>query len=99
MNQRLLMRPRHKPSGFTLICPADSTPERIVVSNGHFATHNYNVNVGSAYSVVQNPAAPLTGSPNGPFFENSRVGPADFTDGMTNTAAITETVRSLPTST
>ena len=47
----------------------------------------------------QNPVAPLTGTPNGPFFENSRVGPADFIDGMSNTAAVTETVRSTATST
>jgi prepilin-type N-terminal cleavage/methylation domain-containing protein/prepilin-type processing-associated H-X9-DG protein len=83
----------------TLLCPTDSAPVLILVSNGLFATHNYNVNVGSAYPVVQNPAAPLTGSPNGPFFENSRVGPADFTDGLSNTAAITETVRSQASST
>jgi prepilin-type N-terminal cleavage/methylation domain-containing protein/prepilin-type processing-associated H-X9-DG protein len=83
----------------TLICPADSAPVLITVSNGQFATHNYNVNVGSAYPVVQNPAAPLTGAPNGPFFENSRVGAADFVDGMSNTSAVTETVRSGPTST
>ena len=63
------------------------------------ATHNYTVNTGSAYPVVQYPVTPLTGSPNGPFFENSRVSPASFTDGMSNTAAVTETVRSMPGST
>jgi prepilin-type N-terminal cleavage/methylation domain-containing protein/prepilin-type processing-associated H-X9-DG protein len=83
----------------SLICPSDSQPMLILVSNGYFATHNYNANVGSAYPVVQNPAAPLTGVPNGPFFENSRVAPADFTDGMSNTAAVTETVRSTAIST
>jgi prepilin-type N-terminal cleavage/methylation domain-containing protein/prepilin-type processing-associated H-X9-DG protein len=82
-----------------LICPADSTPELITVANGRFATHNYNMNVGSTYSVVQYPAAPLSGSPNGPFFENSRTGPADFIDGMSNTVAISETIRSTATST
>jgi prepilin-type N-terminal cleavage/methylation domain-containing protein/prepilin-type processing-associated H-X9-DG protein len=81
-----------------LICPSDSQPVLILVSNGYFATHNYNANVGSAYSVVQQPAAPLTGVPNGPFFENSRVSPADFTDGMSNTAAVAETVRSTQSS-
>ena len=60
------------------------------------ATHNYNMNTGSAYPVVQFPAAPLTGAPNGPFFENSRVSPANFVDGMSNTVAVTETVRSIP---
>ena len=83
----------------TLICPTDSAPQLIVVGGEPFATHNYNLNVGSGYPVVQNPVLPLTGTPNGPFFENARVGPAAFTDGMSNTAAITETVRSTATST
>jgi prepilin-type N-terminal cleavage/methylation domain-containing protein/prepilin-type processing-associated H-X9-DG protein len=83
----------------TLLCPTDSFPVLINVGGVPFATHNYNVNDGSAYPVVQFPAPPLTGTPNGPFFENSRVGPADFLDGMSNTAAVTETVRSTQTST
>jgi prepilin-type N-terminal cleavage/methylation domain-containing protein/prepilin-type processing-associated H-X9-DG protein len=83
----------------TLLCPSDSSPQLITVGGAPFATHNYNVNVGACYPVVQVPAAPLAGTPNGPFFENSRVGPADFTDGMSNTAAVTETVRSTASST
>jgi prepilin-type N-terminal cleavage/methylation domain-containing protein/prepilin-type processing-associated H-X9-DG protein len=83
----------------TLLCPSDSAPVLVTVANGQFATHDYNVNVGSAYPVVQNPASPLTGEPNGPFFENSRVSPADLTDGMSDTVAISETIRSTPTST
>jgi prepilin-type N-terminal cleavage/methylation domain-containing protein len=83
----------------TLICPSDSSPQLITVGAGQFATHNYNVNVGACYSVVQNPLPPLAGLPNGPFFENSRIGPAQFNDGMSNTTAVTETVRSTPTST
>jgi prepilin-type N-terminal cleavage/methylation domain-containing protein/prepilin-type processing-associated H-X9-DG protein len=83
----------------SLICPTDFPPVLITVSNGQFATHNYNVSAGSAYPVVQNPAAPLTGAPNGAFFENSRIRPADFVDGMSNTSAVTETVRSGPSST
>jgi prepilin-type N-terminal cleavage/methylation domain-containing protein/prepilin-type processing-associated H-X9-DG protein len=82
-----------------LICPTDSSTELIAVGGGLFATHNYNLNVGSAYPVVQIPVPPLTGLPNGPFFENSRIDPAGFTDGLSNTAAVTETVRSTPTST
>jgi prepilin-type processing-associated H-X9-DG protein len=70
-----------------------------VVGGEPFATHNYNLNTGSGYSVVQNPGPGLTGTPNGPFFENSRIGPANFTDGMSNTVAITETVRSTASST
>src|SRR5262249_52048584 len=74
-------------TGFTtfltaLICPTDSQTELITVGGAQFATHNYNVNTGSGYPVVQFPVAPLTGTPNGPFFENSKVGPEGFTDGM-----------------
>jgi prepilin-type processing-associated H-X9-DG protein len=83
----------------TLICPSDSTPVLVPISGVPYATHNYNLNTGSGYSVVQNPYPPLTGTPNGPFFENSRVGPGDFTDGMSNTTAVTETIRSQTTST
>jgi prepilin-type N-terminal cleavage/methylation domain-containing protein/prepilin-type processing-associated H-X9-DG protein len=83
----------------TLLCPSDSDPLLISVSNSLNATHNYNVNVGSTYPVVQSPAPPLMGLPNGPFFENSQVGPADIPDGLSNTAAVTETVRSLVSST
>jgi prepilin-type N-terminal cleavage/methylation domain-containing protein/prepilin-type processing-associated H-X9-DG protein len=83
----------------TLICPTDSVPELITLSGAPNATHNYNINTGSTYPVVQFPAAPLTGVPNGPFFENSRVSPANFVDGMSNTVAVTETVRSLASST
>jgi len=81
------------------LCPTDSPPGLEVVSNGYYATHNYLVNVGSGYSVVQNPAAPLADIPNGVFFENSKVGPQDMTDGTSNTVAVTETVRSIPNNT
>jgi prepilin-type N-terminal cleavage/methylation domain-containing protein/prepilin-type processing-associated H-X9-DG protein len=83
----------------TLLCPSDLAPTLITVSNGLFATHNYNMNVGSNYPVVQNPASPLTGLPNGPFFENSSVSPAGFVDGTSTTVAISETIRSGATST
>jgi prepilin-type N-terminal cleavage/methylation domain-containing protein/prepilin-type processing-associated H-X9-DG protein len=82
-----------------LICPSDSAPQLITVSGVQFATHNYNLNTGSGYPVVQFPVAPLTGSPNGPFFENSRIGPESLIDGLSNTTAVTETVRSTATST
>ncbi len=45
----------------SLICPSDSSAELIVVSGEPFATHNYNLNTGSGYPVVQFPVAPLTG--------------------------------------
>ena len=83
----------------TLICPSDSDPVLITLTGVQFATHNYDLNTGNTYSVVQNPLPPLVGLPNGPFFENSKISPASFTDGMSNTVAITETARSTPTST
>ncbi len=82
----------------TLICPSDFAPVLVTVSNGLFATHNYNVNDGSHYAVVQNPPAPMA-APNGPFHENSAVSPAMITDGMSATVAVSETVRSQSTST
>jgi len=83
----------------TLICPSDSDAVLITLGGVQFATHNYNLNTGSTYSVVQNPVAPLVGTPNGPFYENSRTTPASFPDGLSNTVAVTETVRSAPSST
>ncbi len=80
----------------TLICPSDAPPVLMTISNGQFATHNYNANTGSGYSLVQNPAAPLADIPNGPLFENSSVGPAGITDGLSNTVAVSETTRSTP---
>jgi prepilin-type N-terminal cleavage/methylation domain-containing protein/prepilin-type processing-associated H-X9-DG protein len=80
----------------SLLCPSDSAAVLVTVAGTPNATHNYNVNTGSGYSVVQTPVAPLTGAPNGPFFENSRVSPASFSDGMSNTVAVTETIRSIP---
>ena len=80
----------------SLLCPTDSAPVLVTVAGTLNATHNYNVNTGSGYPVVQIPVAPLTGTPNGPFFENSRTSPANFVDGMSNTVAVTETVRSIP---
>ena len=79
----------------TLICPSDSPPVLVSVGGGGFATHNYLLNVGSNYSVVQNPLTPLFGAPNGVLFENSRVGMAEITDGSSSTVAISETIRSI----
>jgi prepilin-type N-terminal cleavage/methylation domain-containing protein/prepilin-type processing-associated H-X9-DG protein len=83
-----------------LICPSDSAPQLITVSGFLFATHNYPMNTGSTYPVVANisaanmPSPAFPGNPNGPFFENSNVSPADFIDGMSSTVALSETVRS-----
>ena len=86
-------------SGFTvfinaLICPTDSTPTLIPVSNGNYATHNYPMNTGSGYSVVQNPAPPLADIPNGVLSRTRPSRPAAIIDGMSNTVAVAETVRS-----
>ncbi len=78
----------------TLICPSDSAPVLIPVGNSAYATHNYNMSVGSGYSVVQYPVAPLAGIPNGVFFENSAVSAAGITDGLSGTVVISETIRS-----
>jgi prepilin-type N-terminal cleavage/methylation domain-containing protein/prepilin-type processing-associated H-X9-DG protein len=83
----------------TLICPSDSDPVLITVGGGQFATHNYNLSTGSTYPALQNPLPPLFGAPNGAFFENSQIGPAAFVDGLSNTVAVTETVRSTISST
>jgi prepilin-type N-terminal cleavage/methylation domain-containing protein/prepilin-type processing-associated H-X9-DG protein len=83
----------------TLLCPSDSAPVLITVAQTLNATHNYNVNTGSAYPVVQASVWPYTGFPNGPFFENSRSSPSTFVDGMSNTVAVSETVRSVPNAT
>ena len=45
----------------TFLCPTDSPPELITVCGVQFATHNYDLNVGSGYSVLQNPLTPLVG--------------------------------------
>jgi prepilin-type N-terminal cleavage/methylation domain-containing protein/prepilin-type processing-associated H-X9-DG protein len=83
----------------TLICPSDSAPVLIVVSGTPFATHNYNVNVGSGYSVVPDPVAPLADRPNGIFFENVALRDAEISDGLSATVAISETIRSTPSDT
>jgi prepilin-type N-terminal cleavage/methylation domain-containing protein/prepilin-type processing-associated H-X9-DG protein len=89
----------------SLICPSDSSPQLITVSNFPFATHNYPMNSGSGYPVVANisssnmPSPAFSGNPNGPFYENSNTSSADFIDGMSTTVALSETVRSQTSST
>jgi prepilin-type N-terminal cleavage/methylation domain-containing protein/prepilin-type processing-associated H-X9-DG protein len=89
----------------SLLCPSDASAQLITVSNFPFATHNYPMNTGSDYPVVAKiasanmPSPAFAGNPNGPFYENSRTAPADFTDGMSQTVGICETIRSGPSST
>ena len=87
-----------------LICPSDPSPVILITAAGeNYATHNYDFNVGSNYPVVErfsaSFASPFSGPPNGPFFENRGVGPAEFIDGMSSTVAASETIRSTATST
>ena len=87
-----------------LICPSDPAPAVLITVGGeNFASHNYDFNVGSGYPLMENfPAgftSPFSGPPNGSFFENRGVGPAEFLDGMSSTVALSETIRSNATST
>lgn len=76
-----------------LICPSDAPPGLVRVGNGDYAVMNYPLNVGSEYSLVQNPPMGAV-PPNGIFFENSAVRIAGITDGTSQTIAISETIRS-----
>jgi prepilin-type N-terminal cleavage/methylation domain-containing protein/prepilin-type processing-associated H-X9-DG protein len=87
-----------------LICPTDSAaPVLITVGGESYASHNYDLNVGSNYPLMAvfppGVTSPFLNAPNGPFFENRGVGPADFVDGLSNTVAISETIRSNVSST
>ncbi|SIO58097.1 prepilin-type N-terminal cleavage/methylation domain-containing protein/prepilin-type processing-associated H-X9-DG domain-containing protein [Singulisphaera sp. GP187] len=77
----------------TLLCPSDGGPTLVPVGGGPYAVHNYLLNVGSAFSVVQTPPSGML-APNGIFFENSAVSMAAITDGTSQTVAISETIRS-----
>ena len=76
-----------------LMCPSDPGPTLVPVGGGPYAVHNYPLNVGSGYSLVQTPPSSQP-APNGIFFENSAVGINAVTDGTSQTVAIGETVRS-----
>jgi len=87
-----------------LICPSDPAPVVLVTANGEaFASHNYDFNVGSNYPLQATFPSGYTSTfgvaPNGLFFENQGVGPADITDGLSSTAALAETIRSTASST
>ena len=86
------------------ICPTDASPEVLITVGGQsYASHNYNLNVGSGYAVLERfPSgfsSPFLDRPNGTFFENRGVGPADYQDGMSNTVIASETIRATASST
>ena len=75
----------------------------ITAGGENYATHNYDLNVGSNYPVQAffpaGVTSPFGAFPNGAFYENRGVGPAEFIDGMSNTVAVAETIRSNQSST
>lgn len=77
-----------------LLCPSDPAPRTIVVGGSLWSVHNYLLNVGNQYSLVQSPPEGMT-RPNGIFFENSAVTIASILDGTSSTIAVSETKRSI----
>ncbi len=77
----------------SLLCPSDGGASLVQIGGGLYAGHNYPLNVGSGYSVVQTPPAGVP-APNGILFENSSVRFADVTDGTSQSVTIGETIRS-----
>jgi prepilin-type N-terminal cleavage/methylation domain-containing protein/prepilin-type processing-associated H-X9-DG protein len=87
-----------------LLCPTDAAPAVLITVAGEsYASHNYDLNVGSNYPLQEvfpaGVVSPYGVLPNGVFFENRGVRPSEFTDGMSNTVAAAETIRSNQNST
>jgi prepilin-type N-terminal cleavage/methylation domain-containing protein/prepilin-type processing-associated H-X9-DG protein len=78
----------------TFLCPSDPSPPDYAQVN--YGMHNYLLNVGNQYPLLTNPIAPLVGQPNGVFYENVAVKIAAISDGLSNTIASSETIRSVP---
>lgn len=76
-----------------LLCPSDPAPRPITVGGSVWGVHNYLLNVGSGYSVVQSPPSGMA-PPNGIFYENSAITIASILDGTSMTVAVSETRRS-----
>jgi prepilin-type N-terminal cleavage/methylation domain-containing protein/prepilin-type processing-associated H-X9-DG protein len=81
----------------SFLCPSDPSPPQYAQTN--FGMHNYFLSVGNVYPVAANPldgsGQPLAIRANGVFYENSAVRMAALTDGLSNTAAISESLRSV----
>jgi prepilin-type N-terminal cleavage/methylation domain-containing protein/prepilin-type processing-associated H-X9-DG protein len=83
----------------SLLCPSDAASAVLItVAGENYASHNYDLNVGSTYPLQERFPAGVTSPfgvlPNGVFFENRGVRPSEFLDGMSNTVAVAETIRS-----
>ncbi|MDR3620085.1 MAG: DUF1559 domain-containing protein [Paludisphaera borealis] len=82
----------------SFLCPSDPSPPQYAQAN--FGMHNYLLNVGNLYPVTTSPldgsGQPLGITPNGVFYENTAVKISNLTDGLSNTAAISESLRSTP---
>jgi prepilin-type processing-associated H-X9-DG protein len=65
-------------------------------AQANYGMHNYLLNVGNQYPVLTNPVPQLFGQPNGIFYENVAVRISAITDGLSNTVAISESVRAVP---
>ncbi|MDB5384820.1 MAG: prepilin-type cleavage/methylation protein [Planctomycetaceae bacterium] len=73
-----------------LLCPSDP----FVIMQAGCGIHNYPLNTGTTYPVsVNNPTRTAI---TGPFYENSNVRFKDFTDGLSQTVCVSETVKSDP---
>jgi prepilin-type N-terminal cleavage/methylation domain-containing protein/prepilin-type processing-associated H-X9-DG protein len=89
----------------SLLCPTDAAAAMLITVGGeNYASHNYDLNVGSNYALQEvfppGVTSPFGGfPPNGVFFENRGVRLAEFTDGLSNTVAVSETIRSNMSST
>ena len=75
----------------SLLCPTDAAAAMLInVGGENYASHNYDLNVGTNYinrkSSHLKVTSPFGGfPPNGVFFENRGVRLAEFTDGLSNT--------------
>ncbi len=82
----------------SFLCPSDPSPPQ--AAQAGYGMHNYLLSVGSLYPVTQNAlngsGQPLGVRPNGVFSENSATRLGAITDGLSNTAAISESIRSMP---
>lgn len=82
----------------TFLCPSDPSPPQRAQPG--YGMHNYPLSVGSQYPVSQTPVDASGKSlgirPDGVFSENRAVPLGAITDGLSNTAAIGETIRSVP---